>query len=291
MAHVAPGGCAVRGRKGGRDRIGAICGVAAALVAAAFLTMAVVLAGKAWGAMDFGFFLDSSSRVAGRAGIGPALAGTLWLTVLTVAFALPVGVGTAVYLEEYAARTGVAAVVGRAVANLAGVPSVVFGVAGLALFVRGMGMGPTLLAGGCTLAALALPTVIVTARAAMRAVPRELREAAFGLGATRWQVVRGQVLPAAAPAIVTGSCAAFTRTAGEAAPLLVLGAVSFMTFAPRTPADPLSSLPTQVFAWSTNTQQDFAAVAAGAGVALLLVLLVMNLVAWAVRRRAQGVPA
>ncbi len=281
----------MRGPTVARDRIGTACGVAAAMVAAAFLIMAVVLVGKAWSAADLGFLFDPASRVADRAGIGPALAGTLWLAALTIAVAFPVGVGTAVYLEEYAPRTGVTAAVGGAMANLAGVPSVVYGVAGLALFVRGMGMGPSLLAGGCTLAALALPTVIVTSRAAIRAVPRGLREAAYGLGATRWQVVRGQVLPAAAPGIVTGSCAAFTRTAGEAAPLLVLGAVSFMTFAPRSPADPLASLPTQVFAWSTRSQQDFAAVAAGAGVALLLVLLVMNLAARAVRRRLQGVSA
>ena len=281
----------MRGPTVARDRIGTACGVAAAMVAAAFLIVAVVLVGKAWSAADLGFLFDPSSRVADRAGIGPALAGTLWLAALTIAVAFPVGVGTAVYLEEYAPRTGVTAAVGGAVENLAGVPSVVYGVAGLALFVRGMGMGPSLLAGGCTLAALALPTVIVTSRAAIRAVPRGLREAAYSLGATRWQVVRGQVLPAAAPGIVTGSCAAFTRTAGEAAPLLVLGAVSFMTFAPRSPADPLVSLPTQVFAWSTRSQQDFAAVAAGAGVALLLVLLVMNLAARAVRRRLQGVSA
>ena len=261
------------------------------VVAAAFVTMAVVLVGKAWSAADLGFLFDPSSGVADRTGIGPALAGTLWLAALTIAAAFPVGVGTALYLEEYAPRTGVTVAVGGAVANLAGVPSAVYGVAGLALFVRGMGMGPSLLAGGCTLAALALPTVIVTSRTAIRAVPQGLREAAYSLGATRWQVVRGQVLPAAAPGIVTGSCAAFTRTAGEAAPLLVLGAVSFMTFAPRSPADPLVSLPTQVFAWSTRSQQDFAAVAAGAGVALLLVLLVMNLVARAVRRRLQGVSA
>lgn len=279
----------MRAPKRGRDRIGTACGVVAVMVAAAFLAMAVVLLGKAWSAVDPGFLFDPSSRVADRAGIGPALAGTLWLAVLTVAFAFPVGVGTAIYLEEYAPSTGAAAVVGGAVANMAGVPSVVYGVAGLALFVRGMGMGPTLLAGGCTLAALALPTVLVTARTAIRAVPRGLREAAFSLGATRWQVVRGQVLPAAAPGIVTGSCAAFTRAAGEAAPLLVLGAVSFMTFAPPTPADPLTSLPTQVFAWSTRSHEDFAAVAAGAGVALLLVLLAMNLVARTVRRRVQGV--
>ena len=278
----------MRGAKSGRDWIGAACGLAAAVVAAAFVALAAVLVVKAWSVADPGFLFDTSSRSADRAGIGPALAGTLWLAALTIAIALPVGVGTAVYLEEYAPRGRVVAALGGAVATMAGVPSVVYGVAGLALFARGLGMGPSLLAGGCTLAALALPTVVVTSRAAIRAVPRGLREAAFGLGATRWQVVRGQVRPAAAPGIVTGGCAAFTRTAGEAAPLLVLGAAAFMTFAPRTPADPLTSLPTQVFAWSTRSGQDFVAVAAGAGVALLLVLLVMNLAARFVRRRVEG---
>ena len=278
----------MRGAKSGRDWIGAACGLAAAVVAAAFVALAAVLVVKAWSVADPGFLFDTSSRSADRAGIGPALAGTLWLAALTIAIALPVGVGTAVYLEEYAPRGRVVAALGGAVATMAGVPSVVYGVAGLALFARGLGMGPSLLAGGCTLAVLALPTVVVTSRAAIRAVPRGLREAAFGLGATRWQVVRGEVLPAAAPGIVTGSCAAFTRTAGEAAPLLVLGAAAFMTFAPRTPAGPLTSLPTQVFAWSTRSGQDFVAVAAGAGVALLLVLLVMNLAARFVRRRVEG---
>ena len=268
-----------------RDVIGTACGLAAGAVLAAFVVLAVLLLNEARVAMDPGFLLEGPSRLADRAGIGPALAGTLWLVMITVALAFPVGVGTAIYLEEYAPRGWLTAAIGSAVASLAGVPSVVYGVAGLALFVRGLGMGPSILAGGCTLAALALPVVIVTSRAAIRAVPDGVRLAAHALGATRWQVVRGEVLPAAAPGILTGSCAAFTRTAGEAAPLLVLGAVSFMTFAPRGPGDPLTSLPTQIFAWTTRSQQDFVAVAAGAAVALLLALLVMNLAALALRRR------
>ena len=271
-----------------RDALGIACGLAAWSVAAAFVVMAVFLLGKAHAAFDPGFLLAPPSRLADKAGIGPALAGTLWLLVLTVALALPVGVGTAIYLEEYAPRTRVTAAVGSALASLAGVPSVVYGVVGLALFVRALGMGPSILAGGCTLAALALPTVIATSRASIRAVPRTVRLAAYSLGATRWQVVRGEVLPAAGAGILTGSCLAFTRTIGEAAPLLVLGAVSYMTFAPRGPGDPLTSLPTQVFAWTTRSQQDFAAVAAGAGVALLLAVLIVNLAVLAVRRRMRG---
>ena len=271
-----------------RDPLGLACGAAAGMVVAAFLVLAVFLLGEARSVANPGFLLDSPSRLADRAGVGPALAGTLWLALLTGALALPVGIGTAVYLEEYAPSNRLTALLGSALAGLAGVPSVVYGVAGLALFVRGLGMGPSILAGGCTLAALALPTVIVTSRACIRSVPEGVRLAAYSLGATRWQVVRGEVLPAAAPGIVTGSCHALTRTVGEAAPLLVLGAVSFMTFAPRGPGDPLTSLPTQVFAWTTRSEHDFIALGAGAGVALLLVLLLMNLAALVVRRRMRG---
>ena len=156
--------------------------------------------------MDPGFLLEGPSRLADRAGIGPALAGTLWLVLLTAAVAFPIGIGTAIYLEEYAPRGRVTAAIGSALASLAGVPPVVYGVAWLALFVRGLGMGPSILAGGCTLAALALPTVIVTSRAAIQAVPDGMRLAAYSLGATRWHVIRGEVLPAAAPGILTGSC-------------------------------------------------------------------------------------
>ena len=271
-----------------RDPLGIACGLAAAAVVAAFLLLAAFLLGEARSVANPGFLLDTPSRLADRAGVGPALAGTLWLALITAALALPVGVGTAIYLEEYAPRNRMTAWGGSALASLAGVPSVVYGVAGLALFVRGLGMGPGILAGGCTLAALALPTVIVTSRASIRSVPEGVRLAAYSLGATRWQVVRGEVLPAAAPGILAGNCLALTRTIGEAAPLLVLGAVSFMTFAPRGPGDPLTSLPTRIFTWTTRSEQDFTALAAGAGVALLLVLLAMNLAALALRRRMRG---
>ena len=271
-----------------RDPLGIACGLAAAAVVAAFLLLAAFLLGEARSVANPGFLLETPSRLADRAGVGPALAGTLWLALITAALALPVGVGTAIYLEEYAPRNRMTAWGGSALASLAGVPSVVYGVAGLALFVRGLGMGPGILAGGCTLAALALPTVIVTSRASIRSVPEGVRLAAYSLGATRWQVVRGEVLPAAAPGILAGNCLALTRTIGEAAPLLVLGAVSFMTFAPRGPGDPLTSLPTRIFTWTTRSEQDFTALAAGAGVALLLVLLAMNLAALALRRRMRG---
>ena len=269
--------------------IGAVCGLAAAAVLAAFLLLIAILLAEAWPVLDPGFLVDAPSRFADRAGVGPALAGTLWISFLTAAIAFPTGLGTAVYLEEYAPRTRMTGAIESAISNLAGVPSVVYGIVGLALFARGMGLGASILAGGCTLAALALPTVIVASRSAIRAVPKGLRIAAYGLGATRWQVIRHQILPAAAPGVLAGCCLALTRAMGEAAPLLVIGAAAFITFAPGAPGDPLTSLPTQVFAWTARSQEDFAALAAGACVALLLVLLAINLVALAVRHRLRGV--
>ncbi len=273
-----------------RDPLGTACGIAAAVVVSAFAVFAVCLLFRARAVAGLEFLLSTPSGLAARAGIGPALAGTFWLLLLTAVLALPVGIGAAIYLEEYAPRTRLTALIESAVANLAGVPSVIYGIVGLAVFVRALGMGPTILAGGCTLAVLALPVVIVTSRTAIRRVPKEMRLAAYALGATRWQVVRDQVLPAAAPGIVTGCRTAFTRTVGEAAPLLVLGTASFMTFAPETPAHPLTSLPTQIFAWASHSQEEFTALAAGAATALLLLLLTINLAGAVVARRLQGGP-
>ena len=221
-------------------------------------------------------------------GVGPALVGSLWLTFLTAVIAVPLGVGTAVYLAEYAPRTRLVKVLESVLSNLAGVPSVVYGMVGLALFVRGLGLGPSILAGGLTLSSLAVPMVIVNSRRALEAVPDEFRWAAFGLGATRWQVVRYQVLPAAVPEILSGCCAALLRAVGAAAPLLIVGAVSFMTFAPNTPNDPLIALPTQIFAWAARPPEGFLALAAGASVALLLLMALMHLVLHALRRGQGG---
>ena len=266
-------------------KVGTACAVGAWTATAGLILLAGFLAVRGWGVLDPAFFLSSPSRDPGRAGIGPALAGTLWLALLSVAFALPVGVGAAVYLEEYAPKNRWATFGESVVVSLAGVPSVVYGVAGLAVFVRAMGAGRSILAGGLTLAVLALPVVIATSREAIRSVPDGLRRAAYGLGATRWQVLRHQILPAAAPGIATGSCLAFTRAVGEAAPLLVIGAASFVTFAPQGPGDPLISLPTRIFAWTTRAQPEFGALAAGAAIALLLLLLAANLAVLAARRR------
>ena len=271
-----------------RDPIGAVSRVAALLMLLGFLVFAGYLGFTASQVIGIDFLRGAPSGAAHSAGIGPALAGTLWLLLLTAVLALPVGIGTAIYLEEYAPRTRLTAVIESVAANLAGIPPVIYGMAGLALFVRALGMGPTILAGGCTLAVLALPVVVVTSRTAIRRVPEGLRLAAYGLGATRWQVVRDQILPAAGPGILAGCCTAFTRTVGAAAPLLIIGTASFMSFAPQTPAHPLTSLPTQIFSWATRSHGEFTALAAGAAVVLLLLLLTMNLVSALVVRRLGG---
>jgi phosphate transport system permease protein len=253
------------------------------LLGAVVLLAEVTLDG--WGVFSGRFLFGPPSRFASEAGIGPALVGTLWLAVGTVVIALPVGVGAALYLEEYAGSGRVSRLVKSGMISLAGIPSVVYGILGLAVFVRGFALGQSILAAALTLAALAVPTVFVTAREAVRAVPDGLREAAYGLGATRWQVVRDQVLPAAAPGIVTGSALAFSRTVGETAPLLVIGAVSFVTFAPASLGDPFTSLPTQIYAWIARPDEGFRAAAAGAIIVLLLILLSMNVLAAVIRRR------
>lgn len=271
-------------------RLGAL-GVACELAASASVAVLLVVVGalvvRGLGALDWGFLANPASPDPAKAGVGPAFAATLWMGAVAWAAAVPAGVGSAVYLEEYAPKTRWTSLAQSALANLASVPPVVYGVAGLALFVRGLGMGRSLAAGGLTLAVLALPLVVAAARQAIRAVPPELREAAYGLGATRWQVVRHQVLPAAAPGIVTGSCFALTRAVGEAAPLVVLGAVSLTTFFPVRPGDPLTSLPTRIFDWSARPQPEFAALAAGAALALLVVLLTMNAAATFASRRTE----
>lgn len=269
--------------------LGTACELAASASVAILLLVVGVLAARGWRVLDWGFLANPTSPDPTIAGVGPAFAATLWMGVVAGGTAVPAGVGCAVYLEEYAPRTRWTSLAKSALANLAGVPPVVYGVVGLALFVRGVGMGRSLLAGGLTLAVLALPLVIAAARRAIRAVPRDLREAAYGLGATRWQVIRHQVLPAAAPGIATGSCLALTRAVGEAAPLVVVGAVSLATFFPLRPADPLTSLPTRIFDWSARSDPQFGALAAGAALALLAALLTMNAAAALARARLERI--
>ena len=231
------------------------------------------------------FFGNFVSRFPARAGIKAALYGTVWLMGLTTLFSFPIGVGAAVYLEEFAPRNKLTNLIEANIANLAGVPSVVYGILGLGVFVRFMEMGPSLLAGGLTLAVMSLPVIIIAAREALRAVPESVRLAAYALGATRWQAVRHHVLPAAMPGTMTGVILSLSRAIGETAPLLVIGAAVSIFNTPDDVRDPFSALPVLIFNWTSRPQPAFAEAAAAAGIVLLAMLLAMNAVAIFLRNR------
>lgn len=237
-------------------------------------------------AADPGAFLGNFvSRFPARAGIKAALYGSLFLMGLTAAFSFPIGVGAAIYLEEFAPKNRLTNFIEANIANLAGVPSVVYGILGLGIFVRFMGMGPSLLAGGLTLAVMSLPVIIITCREALRAVPQGVRLAAYALGATKWQAVRHHVLPAALPGTLTGAILSLSRAVGETAPLLVIGAAVAIFTTPNDVRDPFSALPVLIFNWTGRPQPAFAEAAAAASIVLLAMLLAMNAVAIFLRNR------
>ena len=240
------------------------------------------------GRLSWDFLTGYPSRRASNAGLLPALAGSLWLMALTAAMAVPVGVGAAIALEEYGGRGRWARLLEINIANLAGVPSIIYGLLGLGLFVRALRWDRSLLAGAATLALLVLPTVILTAREALRAVPMSLREASFALGATRWQTIRHQVLPAALPGMLTGLILAVSRAIGETAPLVVIGALTYVPFVPDGPLSAFTALPIQIFAWVSRPRAGFRVNAAAAILVLLFSLLLINSLAiWARDRAAR----
>ncbi|MGH2605539.1 MAG: phosphate ABC transporter permease PstA [Anaerolineales bacterium] len=232
-------------------------------------------------------FTEFPSRFPEQAGLRSALQGTLWMITLTAAFAFPLGVGAAIYLEEFAAETRLTRVLEVNIANLAGVPSIVYGLLGLGLFVRGLGLGRSVLAGSMTMALLVLPILIVAGREAIRAVPRSMRLAALALGSTRWQTVRHHVLPYSMPGILTGTILALSRAIGETAPLITIGALTYIAFDPRGPLDVFTVLPIQIFNWISLPQPEFHALAAAGILILLGVLLTVNAAAIALRQRLQ----
>jgi phosphate transport system permease protein len=220
-----------------------------------------------------------------QAGARPAILATLYMGVLLLLFVVPIGVGTAVYLEEYANKTRwYNRLLEINIQNLAAVPSIVYGILGLAFLVRGLGLGRVLLAGAMILTLLVLPTVIIAAREAIRSVPDSIRQGGYALGATQWQVVSRQVLPAAIPGIATGSILALSRAIGETAPLIMIGAVTFISFDP-TILGPFTALPIQIFQWVRLPQEEFKQLAAAAIVVLLVVLLTLNAFAIYIRNR------
>jgi phosphate transport system permease protein len=235
--------------------------------------------------LDAAFFTKNASRTPVMAGLGNALLGTLWVIGLVILLSLPVGVGAAIYLEEYAPDNRLTRFIEINIRNLAGVPSVVYGILGLYAFVRVFSLGPTVISAALTLALLILPVVIIAAREAIKAVPSSLRQASYGLGATKWQTVSRVVLPNAVAGIVTGMILAIARAIGETAPLLLVGAAAFIPRAPDGPLSTYTVVPIQIYSWVAENDVEFAHVASAGILVLLMVLLVLYGVAFYLRRR------
>jgi len=258
------------------------------MIALVALLVDVVTKGVPW--LDVGFLTGSPSRRAESAGVLPALVGSLEIALMVGLISFPIGIAAAIYLEEYAGDRLLTRILRTNIANLAGVPSIIYGIFGLAIFVRALGLGRSPLAAALTLALLIMPIVIIATIEALRAVPGSQREGAYALGATRWQTVRGSVLPAAAPGIVTGVILALARAIGEAAPIVVIGAASFVTFLPTPLQSGFSVLPIQVYQWASRPQAAFQGIAAAAILVLLVLIVILNGLAIVLRTRlARGV--
>lgn len=235
--------------------------------------------------LDLQFMTSFPSRHPEQAGLKAALFGSIWLVGLTALFSFPLGVGAALYLEEYAPKNRLTSFIHINIANLAGVPSIVYGILGLGLFV--VFLGRSILAGALTMTLLTLPTIIIASREAIRSVPRDYRLGAYALGATRWQTARNIVLPAAIPGILTGTILSLSRAIGEAAPMIAIAALVYLTFIPVGPLDRFTVLPIQIFNWVNLPQPAFRGLAAAGILVLLAVLLSMNFVAILIRNRYQ----
>lgn len=254
-----------------------------ALVALAVLLWTVVERGWSW--LNLGLLTNAPSRWPERSGLQPALIGTALVMMVTALFALPVGILGAIYLQEYAPRNLWTRILQINVANLAGVPSIVYGLLGLGIFVEFFRFGRSILSGGLALGLLILPIIIIASQEALKAVPPSLREAAYGLGATKWQVVRHHVLPAALPGILTGAILAIATGLGETAPLLVTGASAYVTFNPRGLLDGYTVVPVQIYNWTSRPQQEFRELAAAGIIVMMVILLIMNGTAIVLRQR------
>ena len=292
---MSAGGLQLGGRRTGRElrrRIaGAVFAALAGLATLVGVVALVVLLGDVVmdgaGSLSLDFINRFASRFPERAGVRAALVGSVWILALTAAIAFPISVSAAIYLEEYAPKNRVTKLIQLNIANLAGVPSIVYGILGLTLFVRILGLDRSILSGALTLSLLILPVIIMASQEAIRAVPSSIREAAYGLGATRWQVVSSQVLPMAMPGILTGTILALSRAVGETAPLIMVGAVGFLAFTPQGVMDPFTVLPLQIYNWISRPQEEFHQLAAAGILVLLALLLTMNAAAIILRNRFQ----
>jgi phosphate transport system permease protein len=243
---------------------------------------------RGWPRLDADLVLNMPSQVLpATAGAQSAITGTLWLMFFTALWTIPTGIAAAIYLEEYARPDArINRLIEVNILNLAAVPSIIFGILGLAFISRGLGFGPTILTGSLTLALLVLPTVVISSREAIRAVPRSIRMGSLALGATQWQTIWRQVLPSAIPGMATGSILALSRAIGEAAPLIMLG-IGFVRFNPDGLQSYFTALPIQIFQWTTESRDEFKELAAAASVVLLVILLAMNSVAIYIRNKTQ----
>lgn len=237
--------------------------------------------------LNLDFLNRFPSRFPSKAGIKSALFGSVWIISMTAMISVPLGVATAIYLEEYAPKNRLIRFIQVNISNLAGMPSIVYGLLGLAVFVRFFNLDRSLWAGSLTLSLLILPVIIISSQEAIRAVPDSIRDAAFALGARQWQIILGQLLPAALPGIMTGLILALSRAIGESAPLIMIGALSYVAFVPEGPSDPFTVLPVQIFNWAGRPQADFHGIAAAGIIVLLVVLFIINFFAVMIRQKFQ----
>lgn len=268
----------------------AFLGLARFIIISALCVLIVLIGDVVLGGisrLSWDFFVNFPSRKAENAGIFAAWTGSLWLLGLTVIFALPLGIGAAVYLEEYGRKGRFARLIELCIANLAGVPSVIYGVLGLQVFVRSLGFDRSLLSGALTLSLLVLPIILMASREALKTVPKGYREGALALGATKWQTVWTQVLPVALPGMATGCILAFSRAIGETAPLITLGALTYVAQVPDSIFAPFTALPIQAFNWLSRPQEEFHVNAAAAITVLLAFMILLNVAAIFIRARFQ----
>lgn len=257
------------------------------VIGLAILLVDVFLDGYSWLSLDF--LTNYASRFPDQSGILAPLMGTLWVVGLTAIMVVPIGLGTAIYLEEFAADNIFTRLLNLNISNLAGVPSVIYGLLGLAIFVQLMLDGQrAIIAGSLTMTLLVLPIVIIASQEAIRAVPSGYRDAAFAMGATRWQVVKTVVIPQAMPSVMSGIILALSRAVGESAPILVISALIFLTYVPTSPFDRFTVLPLQIFSWASQPQHEFRSIASAGIIVLLIVLLSMNSIAIYIRSRTQS---
>ena len=259
--------------------------IAVAMLGLGVLLVTVLVEGLPW--LNFDFIVSYPSRHPEESGLKAAFFGSIWIVGLTAGFSIPLGVGTALYLVEFTRDTWLTRAIQVNIANLAGVPSIIYGLIGLALFVQLLAMGRSVIAGALTMSLLVLPIVNIASQEAVRSVPDSYRQAGYALGATRWQVVKTVVLPQAIPGIMSGVILALSRAIGESAPMIAISALVYMTFIPTGPGDRFTVMPIQIFNWVSQPQEGFRGIASAGIIVLLIVLLTMNAGAIWIRNKYQ----